>query len=162
MNELKKIGCAIDFSDPSRLAMEHAAMLAKRFAADLTLVHVVGPMSRVEGGATIPRHTVADFVVAEHEDTLSRWRADAEALVGREVRSRLLFGEPAPEIVRHAREEGYDVLIVGSRGRTGISRLLLGSVAEHVLRHAGCAVLVIRDHEIVEKEALAEEAAQYH
>jgi nucleotide-binding universal stress UspA family protein len=162
MREWKKIGCAIDFSEPSRTAMEEAAMLARRLGASLTLVHVVAPLPAIAEGVQISEHLVSDIVAAEHEDALSRWRTDAEASAGAEVGSKLLFGEPAGEIVRHAREEGYDALVLGSHGRSGLSRALLGSVAEHVLRHAGRPVLVVRDHELAERDALAEEAAQYH
>jgi nucleotide-binding universal stress UspA family protein len=162
MREWKKIGCAVDFSDPSRTAMEHAAMLARRFGAELTLVHVVPPLPPVAADVTISSRTVEQLVAAEHREVLARWRADAERAAGKEVRAAMLYGEPAAQLVRHAREEGHDVLVLGSHGRTGLSRVFLGSVAEHVLRHAGCPVVVVRDHGAAEKDALAEEAAQYH
>jgi universal stress protein A len=53
-----------------------------------------------------------------------------------------LFGDPANEIVRYAREHGIDLIVVGTHGRT-LSRALLGSVAERVIRTAPCPVLAV-------------------
>jgi nucleotide-binding universal stress UspA family protein len=53
-------------------------------------------------------------------------------------------GDPGTEIVRVAREFGADLIVMGTRGQTGLERLLLGSVARKVLHHAHCSVLVIR------------------
>jgi nucleotide-binding universal stress UspA family protein len=97
----------------------------------------------------------------EDEETLARWRADAEGRTGRPVRSRVLSGDPAAEIVRHAREERCDLVVVGTHGRTGIQRLVLGSVAERVARQSPCPVLVVHDHGVLEKEGIADELAQY-
>jgi nucleotide-binding universal stress UspA family protein len=54
-------------------------------------------------------------------------------------------GDPAHEIVALARERGAGLVIVGSRGQTGLRRLILGSVARNVLLHAPCSVLVVRE-----------------
>lgn len=52
-------------------------------------------------------------------------------------------GDPADEILRAAVEVDADVVVIGSRGQTGVTRLVLGSVARHVLRHATASVLVV-------------------
>jgi nucleotide-binding universal stress UspA family protein len=62
---------------------------------------------------------------------------------------RLLYGDPASEIVRLAGEEQVDLIVMGTHGRTGLMRLLMGSVAEAVVRRAPCPVLTIREpHEV--------------
>ena len=53
-------------------------------------------------------------------------------------------GEPAPEIERVAEEGGYDTVVVGSRGLSGLERFLVGSVSEHVATHAHATVVVVR------------------
>ncbi len=63
---------------------------------------------------------------------------------GCEVSTAVRFGAPAAEILRAAREQDADLIVVGSRGHTGITRILLGSVARSVLLHAACSVLVVR------------------
>jgi nucleotide-binding universal stress UspA family protein len=59
---------------------------------------------------------------------------------------RLLSGEPAATIVRLAKDEGVDMIVMGTHGRTGLLRMLMGSVAEAVVRRADCPVLTYKHH----------------
>ena len=61
------------------------------------------------------------------------------------------MGDPAGEVVRLAGEEGAELIVMGTHGRTGLTRLLMGSVAEAIVRRAPCPVLVYR--EVAEKLA---------
>lgn len=144
MSRYRKICCPVDFSEPSRLALREASDLARSLGAELALVHVIHP-------ATAP---VAEPVLApparhgeEEPDApqlLAAWEREAEALAGRAVQTRLAAGRPGPEILRYAREGRFDLLVVGSHGRSAIERLVLGSVAEELVRAAPCPVLVVR------------------
>jgi len=60
-------------------------------------------------------------------------------------------GDPAEEIVREAAEHDADLVVIGSRGRTGVTRLVLGSVARQVLRHAATSVLVVHEPALVDE-----------
>lgn len=157
----KKICCAVDFSEPSWIAMEHAADLASRLRAELTLVHVRPPPPAAASDVLVSSRGVAAVEARQAEETLEVWRSDAEARAALPVRARLLLGDPPAELARHAAEDGCDLIVLGTHGRSGFSRLLLGSVAERVLRQAPVPVLVIRDHLRVAREQDAEEAAQY-
>lgn len=157
----KKICCAVDFSEPSWLAMEQAADLAGQLRAELTLVHVRVPPPPAASDVLVSSRGVADAEAQEREGTLELWRADAQARAGVPVRARVLLGDPATELGRFARDEDCDVLVVGTHGRTGIPRVLLGSVAERIVRQAPVPVLVLRDHLRVMRERDAEELAQY-
>lgn len=161
MIEWKRIWCAVDFEEPSRAAMELAAELAKRFEAELTLVHVVVPPPAAASDVLVSSRGLAEIAAEENEQALGRWRADAERRAGRPARSRVLIGDPVAEIVRHAGEERCDLLVVGTHGRKGIPRLVLGSVAERVARQSPCPVLLVRDRGALEKKDLAEEVEQY-
>lgn len=161
MMDWKRICCAVDFADPSRVAMGVAADLAKRFEAELTLVHVLVPPLPAESDVLVSSRGLLAVEAKANEELLARWRADAEQRAGRPARSRLLSGDAAAEIVRHAREERCELVVVGTHGRTGIARLALGSVAERVARQAPCAVLVVRDHAALEKDEVAGEAEVY-
>ena len=57
-------------------------------------------------------------------------------------------GPPFVEIVRYAKEEKFDLIVIGTHGRSGLAHMLLGSVAEKVVRKASCPVLTVRpeDH----------------
>jgi universal stress protein A len=144
MTEWKKITCAVDMSEPSHVAMEHAVDLARRLRAELTLVHVRSQPVGDSGVLVSSKGVLADET-ARAEETLERWRAEAEGHAGVPVRARIRWGDPVAEIVREASEEESELLVVGTHGRSGISRVALGSVAEGVMRRAPCPVLVLRE-----------------
>ena len=58
--------------------------------------------------------------------------------------ARVLPGDPGEVLIRTAKDENVDLIVVGSHGRTGVTKLLMGSVASHVVTHAPCSVLVAR------------------
>jgi nucleotide-binding universal stress UspA family protein len=143
-----KLLCAIDFSDSSREALDEAVALAERVGATLTILHVY-PEPR-------PAMLSADMFAFPPEDLLAQALGEAERglapLVARaaaklgegRVDSRLLAGSPDVEIPRVAAGGKYDLVVIGTHGRTGVKRLVLGSVAEHVVRSAPVSVLVVR------------------
>jgi nucleotide-binding universal stress UspA family protein len=65
-------------------------------------------------------------------------------VLGVEAARRVEYGDAATEITRVAREDGFDVIVVGSHGSGFVKRVLLGSVSQYLLHHAPCAVLVVR------------------
>lgn len=156
----KTICCAVDFSEPSWIAMEHAADLAGRLRAGLTLVHVRAPPAAAASDVLVASRGVLELEAHRAEETLEVWRADAESRAAVPVRARLLLGDPARELARFVAGEGCDLLVVGTHGRTGLTRLLLGSVAERAVRHAPVPVLVVRNGRAARARE-REEAAQY-
>ncbi len=136
-----EIVCALDFSESSRSTLEHAAEIARRFGAGLTLVHVWR-------GARPAGERIPTAPPAEQESELGRkledWRREAERLAGRPVRAALAAGSPAAEVARFAADAKADLVVVGTRGRKRLERAVLGSVAEGIVRNAPCAVLVAR------------------
>jgi nucleotide-binding universal stress UspA family protein len=155
------ICCAVDFDAPSRAAMLEAADLARRFGADLSLVHVLAPPTPAASDVLVASRELSRLDAERDEELLREWRAEAEARAGRRVELRLLGGDAAREIVRHAREARCDLVVIGSHGRTGLPRLVSGSIAERVVREAPCAVLVVHDGERTAERELAEELGQY-
>ena len=143
MAEWKRICCAVDFSEPSHLALQEAADLARRFDAELTLAHVYENPTAVASALDAPRLEHVERAGAELDGTLASWRSEA-GRASRPAHSVMLSGETAPELLRFLREGSFDVLVVGTHGRTGIRHLVLGSVAERLVREAPCRVLVVR------------------
>jgi nucleotide-binding universal stress UspA family protein len=80
----------------------------------------------------------------EAGEALEHWRAEAEGIAGRQVRSAMPVGKAPTELIRFASEGAYDLMVMATHGRTGFRRLVLGSVAERVVRQADCSVLVVR------------------
>ena len=138
-----KILCALDFSESSRQALEHAADLALRFGAQLTLIHV-REAPRVAGSEIVSPPELLHAEVRELENKLDEWRIRAEQIASRPVRTMLASGSPPLEIVRAAEIGTFDLVVTGTKARKGLGRMLLGSVAERVVREAQCPVLVAR------------------
>ncbi|HEY3445143.1 MAG TPA: universal stress protein [Myxococcales bacterium] len=145
MSAVTKILCAVDLSEPSRLAMTEAAELARRFKAELTLLHVLPDPLSITGDVISAQSALAEPTLREVEKSLEVWRAAAAQLSEVPVKAEVLRDRnPAEEIVRFARQGHYDLIVVATHGRTGVKRLFLGSVAERVVREAHCKVLVVR------------------
>ena len=145
MAEWKRFLCAVDFSDPSRVAMREAAELARRFGGALELLHVhpLAPPA-VDLGAPPSPADELEAMLRELRQTLARWQEEAARIVGHPVNGTIVPGIPADDVVRFASDRKADVVVLGSHGRKGLARLLLGSVADRVVREAPCAVLVSR------------------
>lgn len=82
-------------------------------------------------------------VVGDHQ-RLADEAAERLKRAGLRASARVIEGDAASELIRVARDDQADLIVVGTHGRTGLSRLVLGSVARRVMVHAGCSVLVVR------------------
>jgi nucleotide-binding universal stress UspA family protein len=140
----KRICCPVDFSEPSRAAMEYAARLARHFDADLTLFHAYQlPGYTLPEGSVVASPKMLQDLADQAERHLEEWKALALAAGAPRVVAVKAVGEPAVEIVEFVRETLQELLVVGTHGRTGIRHALVGSVAERVVRRATCPVLTV-------------------
>jgi universal stress protein A len=142
--EIRQILAPTDFSDFSTHAIECAYELARKFGAKLLLLHVVElPVFPIEG--YVPQH-----VVPLIEDLKRQWSLELEGILPAaqgitvEITRRVVTGTPYRKIVEIAEAENVDLIVMATRGRTGLSHLVMGSVAERVVRTASCPVLTIR------------------
>ena len=144
MIKLSHILLPIDFSDHCNRATEYACELARQFGAELTLSHAVeSPVVMMPSpGAPIP-----DSLVEDQENTarsnLRSW-LPAEPKHGFRICREIRRGTPFVQIVRFAKENDVDLIVLSTHGRSGLSHLLTGSVAERVVRKAPCPVLTVR------------------
>jgi nucleotide-binding universal stress UspA family protein len=142
--EWKRILCPVDFSPPSRSAMAVAAGLAARFGAELTLFHAYPlPGYTLPEGTVLPSPKMLQDLAGQTDAILEEWRVEAAKLGAAAVRTAKSVGEPAAEIVDFAASGRFDLVVIGTRGRTGLRHALLGSVAERVVRRAACPVLTV-------------------
>ena len=128
-----------DFSTASDAALPHAEALAKQKSASLLILHVEETPLAYGGGELyygLPEPT-SERILAMLEQV-----RPSDPTVA--FTHRLTMGDPAGEIVRIAAEEGAEMIVLGTHGRSGMSRMLMGSVAEAVVRRAPCPVLVYR------------------
>jgi universal stress protein A len=147
----KKILFPTDFSHTGDAALELATVLAHDAGATLLIVHVEEPPVAYGGGEMYygipePAHDEIKRMLQEVVPT----RSDVQ------YEHRLVTGDPPSAIVRLVEEEGVDLIVLGTHGRTGLSRLLMGSVAEAIVRRASCPVLTYKH---TAKEAEKESAS---
>ncbi|MEZ4226436.1 MAG: universal stress protein [Polyangiaceae bacterium] len=146
---MKRILVPVDFSACSRLALARAAELAKAFGATVDLLHVwespafVAPeaMVGVSGGT----QTLADLAREHAESAMKEFLASAQGEGFTVGKTLVKQGDPAKVIVETAEADNYDLVALGTHGRTGLSHLLLGSVAEKVVRRSRRPVLSVRE-----------------
>jgi nucleotide-binding universal stress UspA family protein len=141
----KKVLCPVDFSAGSQHAMQVAVRLAGEMDAELVLVHAWYVPASVfpSEEPLMPQlvQTVSDEAARGLDDAVR----EATALGARRVTWKLLHGVPWRGIVDALDDDpAFDLVVIGTHGRTGVSRFLLGSVAEKVVRHAPCSVLAVR------------------
>ena len=136
-----------DFSHSGNAALERALALAVR--APFHVLHVVCVVDRHAPLPPVLPHGPVDFAYTERlqqalTDTISTQlhASDVQGRVHFFVHVRI--GKPVEELLEVAREVGADLIVVGSKGLTGVERLVLGSVSERVVREAKCTVQVAR------------------
>jgi nucleotide-binding universal stress UspA family protein len=142
---MRKILVPTDFSTGARAAIKAALGMARSLGAEITLLNVFplpnyilpdGSVFLAEAPTFAQIATRASEALGEIKKSLS-----AEGLT---VHIEAVAGAPAEEIVRVARDGGFDMIVMGTHGRTGWAHLLIGSVAERVVRLSPCPVLTVR------------------
>ena len=132
-----------DFSEHSDRALEFGIDLAKQLGASVRLLHAYDLNLATLHPYTV---TVPDAYIEEcHTVAAQKLAAAVEQVRGAGLECDSVLAEvPAPEaIVAEARASGCDLIVMGTRGNSGIRHLLLGSVAERTLRSAPCPVLTV-------------------
>jgi len=147
MTVITRILCPVDFSDCSRHALEQAIALARQYRASVTAMHVfaVAPVTEpiVVGAPVVLEPARASSSLRDSVTAELRTFVDSTDVAGAVVNLRVAEGDTVEAIARLAHDAGFDLIVVGTHGRSGFERLLLGSVAESVLRKAPCAVLTV-------------------
>jgi nucleotide-binding universal stress UspA family protein len=149
---LKNILFATDFSAAAEAAMPFAIQVARRYGAKVYGVHV---NSVIDYTAVTPGAWEALGEAAEKE-TIEDTQSLHKQLHGIEHEVLVAEGNTWDVVSGLIREKHIDLVVVGTRGRTGLGKVLLGSVAEQILRQAPCPVLTVGPHVTLEPEKAAE------
>jgi nucleotide-binding universal stress UspA family protein len=145
MTSFRKILVPVDFSEHSDLALQTAAMLSRNHEAALTIVYVNEPLLlAVPEGYTIFTEAQLSRMFDGFQQRLEAAKRAATAAGALSVQALMLHGFADGEIQRFAADGNFDLIVMGTHGRRGLSHALLGSVAEHVVRTAPCPVLSVR------------------
>jgi len=131
----------VDFSPASANAARYADEVAQALDASVTLLHAVETFSMPDVYGVTPD----DFVPRDLDATVDEALDDiAEAMTG-EVTTTVVRGNPAAMVEDYAEEHAVDLIVMPTRGQSGMQRFLMGSVAERVISRAPCPVLSSKD-----------------
>lgn len=146
MSKINKILCAIDFSEATDKVVEWAGFLAKSMQSEVLLLYVVPNMSRY-ASFDVSAGYISNFEReilhgAKHNmgDLLKR------ILAGVKAKGMVVQGDPSEEILKAAKEQDADSIVVGTHGRKGLDRVVFGSVAEKVVKTSTIPVLTVRPY----------------
>jgi len=145
MIEIRRILCPIDFSEHSRLALDHAVAVARWYGATITVFNVV---ALVPAMAYAPGTPMLPMTVPTADDrhallaSVKRF-AESETAAGVPMQFELSEGDAATEILERSASRASDLIVMGTHGRRGFDRLVLGSVTEKVIRKARCPVMTV-------------------
>jgi nucleotide-binding universal stress UspA family protein len=139
----------LDGSDWSFRAAKYAIKIAKMANAEIVCVHAVVSLpstayANVHAGVLIPRY------VEESKKEAQKWYDEVNIIAKKSGVVRLSadtildVSSVADAIISYTERNNVDLIIMGTKGRTGLKKFLLGSVASGVLSHAKCPVLVVR------------------
>jgi len=149
--QLRRLLVAVDASPNAARAGNEAVMLAEKFNAELIVLHAVPipsyTFAQAEVGSVAPSMFQEYYEAAQKEGKLAVDEVVTSAKSKNVKATGVILG-PAVSIVEtiidYAAKNNVDLIVVGTRGRTGFKKLLLGSVSTGVLAHADCSVLVVR------------------
>ena len=149
MLSMRKILVPIDLSPAGRRVLDQAQEFALTFSATIDLLHVWTPPAMLAPEALITgvgttEQPFLQWLGNSARENLSKFESQVRSEGIAVARSYCELGDPATAIVDQAESGDYDLLVMGTHGRTGLSRLLMGSVAEAIVRKAHCPVLVYK------------------
>jgi nucleotide-binding universal stress UspA family protein len=148
---LRKILVTIDGSENSKKAADYASSFAKKYNAQLIVLYLLyselGFAYSNLLGVTTPK-AIEDVLETQKKD-VQKWFDEIRSKLKNtniSVTDKIIISVSSivGEIIGFADKEKVDLIILGTRGRTGFKKLLLGSVAEGVVTHSSCPVMVVR------------------
>lgn len=139
---IKRILLATDFSRWARRAEDYACALACSWRASLTVLSVAEFPPGLNPDYPVNQQYLADLLKHASSQLVDlKGRAERRGMA---VTTRVATGIPSEEVITAARAEDSDLIVVGTRGKTGLAHVLLGSTAERVIRGAPCPVVTVR------------------
>ena len=134
---IRKILVAVDGSVTSSSAAENAIDLAEKFGADLTALYIVPPNIRIS--------EIFDLAKQNGQKIVDEVK-NAESAKNLNVQTEVLWdvGSVTKAIVEYAEENNVNLIVLGTRGISGIKQMLLGSTASGVVTYSHCPVIVVK------------------
>ncbi len=151
--EIRKILVPTDFSETARAAVDQALILAVKYDAELMVLHA--RLLFEDDPAELPEKLSS--LKKEEQDIeksiMDRVKKCTEKSTHPKIKHEIIRGYSAPSaILGYINSNDFDLVVIGTHGRTGLEHILIGSVAEKVVRYARCPVLTVRSKDYVKKE----------
>lgn len=141
--EFGRIIVPVDGSEVAKKAAEKALVLAKSTDIPVVAMHVINiDLYAYQTEIGYPSEIPLQELIQKEGDSYLDEIVTLGEQMGINVSKKLVEGHPAEEIIKEAQED--DLIVIGSKGRTGLDRILLGSVAENVARHAASPVMIVK------------------
>lgn len=146
--KIKKILLTTDFSDYASYALSYAVEFAEKLKAEIGLLHVIEPII-APTDFTWESYDIAELEKKSREYT----QQSLDKIIREKIPDKIKaipiirYGRSFEEIIRCAKDEKFDMIIMSTHGLTGISHILFGSTAEKVVRKSPVPVLTVRDPE---------------
>jgi len=143
--KVTKILIPTDFSEHSEKATDYAHALAKQFGASVVMMYVVDNSSNVPGGWYVPHISMDELYKDMEESAAKRLEKCCYETFRdmKDVQRVIVRGVPEVEIIKYAKDNGVDMIVMGSESKKGMD-VIFGSTAERVIRKADCPVLCVR------------------
>lgn len=143
-----KILVPTDFSPYSDKAFTQALAIARQYGSSVELFHAVADdvqqcvIDYCMDGATFER--LKKDLLASAQEKMDRELERLPKEKDLEIRAEIGHGKPYQAILKEQKEQGIDLIVLASLGRSGMAHVIIGSVARHILREAACPVLLIK------------------
>ncbi len=138
-DSFRKVLCAVDFSPSTKMTIETARQIAEANEGTVILLHVV-PMPIEAMGQPL----MVEPLSGAEDDARRRLNRIASESLTHAYEIVVVTGDPASSIIEAAQEQGADLIVMATHGRTGLSHFFLGSVAERVVRESPLPVMTVR------------------
>lgn len=141
----RKILFPTDFSEGSAVAVPYVRDLAEKYGARVYVLHVLYDVAKASGWyvPTIDMEKFYTELRKSAEEEIGKFVSKNLGGLG-EVETAVVTGMPSDKIISFVEENGMDLVVMGTHGRSGINMVLFGSTASKVVRHAPCPVLTVR------------------
>jgi len=139
---IKKILVAADDSIHARKAIDYASDIALKYNATVYVIHVVNTTFRLGDYELMQK--MEDALRQGGKEIVEKAESEIRVKGVKHFRSAVLVGDPATEIIRYTKENGVDMVVIGSRGEGTLEGLLFGSVSQKVCQLASCTCVTVK------------------
>ena len=140
---IKKIVVAFDGSEQAYKAFEFALELTKLCPSAAPEIFVLSVAQPPEPIDIVEMDAVIDSATQHYEDLFKGLERDAKER-NIEIKTEVVVGHPADQIVRYAKEKNSDMIVIGQKGKSNIESWLLGSVSKRVATYSPCTVTIVK------------------